>query len=95
MTKSIKQNLLGPKATLKDVLTALNKGIFGVVFMVDAQGVMQGLFTDGDVRRALLNNANLLDLATQYMNTNFKSGSTKLSRQENIQLMNEKIRHLK
>jgi perosamine synthetase len=94
MVKDIKRNLLGMWATLRDVLSVLNKGVFGVVFIVDDNGVMKGLFTDGDVRRVLLQGALLSEPAERYMNRDFVAGSTELSRTENVQLLAENIRHL-
>ncbi len=94
MAKDVSANLLGMSATLRDVLTLLNSGVFGVVFVVSDDGVMQGLLTDGDVRRALLYGASLSDAAERFMNRDFTSGSTKFSRQENIRLLTERVRHM-
>lgn len=94
MSRDISANLLTISATLRDVLTVLNSGVFGVVFIVSDDGVMQGLLTDGDVRRALLQGAALFDDAERFMNRDFISGSTKFSRQENIRLLTETVRHM-
>jgi len=94
MPRNVSANLLGTSATLRDVLTVLNKGVFGVVFIVDDDGVMQGLFTDGDVRRALLAGQSLSHPAERAMNRNFVAGSTELSRRDNIRLLTETVRHL-
>src|SRR5438128_7775693 len=90
----IQRNLLKLDCVLRDVLEVLNKGVFGVVFLVDENGVMRGLFTDGDVRRALLSGATLTTPAASCMNTRFTSGSSLRSRQENLVLLSEKIRHV-
>ncbi|MFZ0549044.1 MAG: aminotransferase class I/II-fold pyridoxal phosphate-dependent enzyme [Candidatus Promineifilaceae bacterium] len=94
MPKDIRKNLIDLDASLEDVLSVLNQGVFGVVFVVDDQGVMQGLFTDGDVRRALLKGAALSEAAEKYMNRSFTAGKTILSRQENLRLLSETVRHL-
>jgi perosamine synthetase len=94
MTKDIQKNLLNLSASLRDVLSLLNQGVFGVVFVVDDLGVMQGLFTDGDVRRALLNGAALNESAAKHMNRSFTAGRTTLTRQQNLRLLSETIRHL-
>ena len=57
MDKDVSLNILPLDALLRDVLVTLNKGVFGVVFIADKDGHVQGLFTDGDVRRALLEGA--------------------------------------
>ena len=87
-------NVLPSGATLQEVLERLNRGIGGVIFIVDAAGVMVGLFTDGDTRRALLGGALLSDFAGQHMNRRFAAGRASASRQENLQLLTERIRHL-
>jgi perosamine synthetase len=92
--REISENLLPHTATLKDVLERLNHGIQGVVFIVDEAGVMVGLFTDGDARRALLAGSALMDPAAQHMNRRFTAGKADASRQENLQLLNERVRHL-
>jgi perosamine synthetase len=92
--RDITANLLSHKSTLKDVLERLNKGIEGVVFIVDDAGVMCGLFTDGDSRRALLSGGQLSDPALQHMNRRFTAGQAQASRQENLKLLNERVRHL-
>jgi perosamine synthetase len=94
MNRDIKANLVSVSATIKDVLTVLNRGVFGVVFLVDDEGVMQGLFTDGDVRRALLKGAVLSDGAEGFMNRDFVAGRHTNSRQENVHLLTETVRHL-
>lgn len=94
MKKNIGNNILNMRSALRDVLLMLNKGVFGLVIIVDDEGIARGIFTDGDVRRALLQNADLSDLAEQYMNRKFVAGRSHFTRQENLQLMNEKIRHV-
>lgn len=94
MARDVSANLLGISVTLRDVLTVLNRGVFGVVFLVDDDGVMQGLLTDGDIRRALLQEASLSDAAQRFMNRDFVAGSDAFSRQENIRLLTEHVRHL-
>ncbi len=92
--RDISENILPGSATLKDVLMALNRGIQGVVFIVDDAGVMIGLFTDGDARRALLGDGQLSDSALQHMNRKFTVGKAADSRQENLKLLNDRVRHL-
>ena len=89
----ISDNILPHTATLKDVLVRLNRGIQGVVFIVDADGAMVGLFTDGDARRALLA-GNLSDSVEAHMNRKFSVGSADATRQENLKFLNDRVRHL-
>lgn len=92
--RDITRNLLPLRSTLRQVLERLNVGVQGVILMVDDDGCLRGLFTDGDARRALLGGASLDADAEAYMTRKFTAGSIRASRQENLRLLNEKIRHL-
>ena len=92
--KDIQENLVNVNATLRDVLTTLNKGVYGVVLIVDDSGIMKGMFTDGDVRRALLNGAVLSEPVKKHMNSKFVFGKTSMSHEENLRLLYDKIRHI-
>jgi perosamine synthetase len=92
--QDISRNILPLRSTLREVLERLNAGVQGVILMVDGEGRMQGLFTDGDARRALLGGAALDAAAEQHMNRRFTSGRLGVSRQQNLKLLTEKIRHL-
>jgi perosamine synthetase len=94
MPRDLSRNLLPDSASLRDVLVRLNEGIQGVVFLVDGAGKMTGLFTDGDARRALLGGAPLEAKAAEHTNRKFTAGSAAAPREENLQLLNERIRHL-
>ncbi len=94
MNKDITLNLLRKTASLKDVLTALDKGVYGVVFITDHRGMVEGLFTDGDVRRALLKGADLNTLAAHFMRVEFTFGLAEDSHDANIRLLSDRVRHL-
>lgn len=49
-------------------LTLLNENTKGIVFVVEADHTLCGALTDGDIRRALLNGANLQDIIEKSMN---------------------------
>ena len=42
-------------ATLNDAIISMTSGRLGVVLIMDKSGVLDGIFTDGDLRRALIN----------------------------------------
>lgn len=46
--------MIDESSTLKDALDIMHKGRIGAVVLTDAQGHLGGVFTDGDLRRALL-----------------------------------------
>lgn len=94
MNKKIENNLLPASVNLKEVLARLNSGVRGAVFIADVNHQVMGMFTDGDVRRALLNGASMHDLASKHMNKEFVKGSAASPRIDNLALLNEKIRHV-
>ncbi len=92
--KNISKNIISQSSTLRDVMAALNKGIYGVVLVTDKEGVLRGIFTDGDIRRNILGGATLDDPISEHMNRGFTYGSAESSHEENVKLLSEKIRHL-
>ena len=94
MSKDIQRNLLPLAASLREALALLNQGVSGAVFLVDGAGMLCGLFTDGDIRRALLAGAALDDDAVRWMNRKFTSGRASASHEENLRLLSKSIRHL-
>jgi perosamine synthetase len=92
--KDISRNILPLGSTLRQVLERLNAGVQGVVLMVDEEGRLRGIFTDGDARRALLGGAALEAPAEMHMNRRYTVGDASGCRQENLKLLTEKIRHL-
>ena len=55
---------------------------FQVVFVVDEDGHLKGLITNGDLRRHLIQGGSTADLVTACMNTDFRSVSLDASREE-------------
>ncbi len=88
------RHILPLDATLADVLHRMNEGIQGVLFLTDPSGKVEGMFTDGDVRRAMLQGAKLEQPAIRFANRSFASGSASASHNENLRLLTDKIRHL-
>jgi len=80
---------------LSEVLNKLNSNGNGIVCILNSDGDLQGIFTDGDFRRAILNGAHLKDSINKWMNTSFQSvqNVTSLDEQRKI-LINNKKRHL-
>lgn len=80
---------------LSEGLKKLNNNGNGIVCIVNDIGELQGIFTDGDFRRAILNGANLTDSINKWMNTTFMSAQndTALDEQRQLLIYNKK-RHL-
>jgi dTDP-glucose pyrophosphorylase len=54
-----RQVVMPPTASIKDAINNLNSTTMQVVLVVDAEGVLVGTLTDGDIRRSLLLDARL------------------------------------
>jgi arabinose-5-phosphate isomerase len=53
---------VGPEARLRDVIIAMTRCPLGAACVVEADGTLAGLITDGDVRRALTNHDDIREL---------------------------------
>ena len=73
-----------------DVLAALKRmeaSRFQIVFVLEEDGRLLGLITNGDLRRHLLGRGSTSDPVTVCMNRNFQSVSTDASREELLKLL--------
>ncbi len=71
--KDFSKYLISLDATIKSALVALNRlsNDVLVLLVVDGQKQLKGTITDGDIRRHLIKDGNLLDSVEIVMNTNF------------------------
>lgn len=53
--------LIGPNSPLRDAIVEISRKSLGAVFVVDAQGQIVGILTDGDLRRSLAAGGNPLE----------------------------------
>jgi arabinose-5-phosphate isomerase len=83
------------KTVLRDVLFAITKAGAGAALVVDDEGKLAGIITDGDVRRVLLADETALSkLASEVMSTNPRTiGPDKLAT-EGLRLMEEPPRQI-
>lgn len=72
----------------------LNEGVGGIVLLVDMSGVLSGLATDGDVRRALLSGHDTQSPALDFMVRSFTSGHINDDRAKNLSRLSATVRHL-
>jgi perosamine synthetase len=72
----------------------LNAGIGGVVLFVNNDGVMTGLATDGDMRRAVLSGCGMEAKADEFMQRNFTFASISDDRTTALGKMSDAVRHL-
>ena len=73
MTKTFKEILVSPQTEIKDVLEIINQAPHnnlpsGIALIVDDSTSLLGIVTDGDIRRALLENHNLNETVDVIMN---------------------------
>lgn len=52
---------IGPEASLVEALLEMSRGTIGTVAITDAGGRVQGIFTDGDLRRTLLRGSHVFE----------------------------------
>lgn len=72
-TDQLKKHILPAEASVKDALDAINALSGGrmILFVTDADGMILGAVTDGDIRRALLRGVNVADNVKLAMNSRF------------------------
>lgn len=56
-------------ATIEDVMRTISNGIASAAFAITPKGVLVGVMTDGDIRRALLEGSKMSDLASPFIQT--------------------------
>lgn len=59
--------------TLRDALSIINDNGKGICFVVKKNNLLIGILTDGDIRRAILNNCDIDSSVTDYMNKDYFS----------------------
>jgi len=65
-----KKVLLSENATIKEALRVINSGAMQIALVVDDEQKLLGTLTDGDIRRAILNDMDLADTILPIINTN-------------------------
>ncbi|MGM4906785.1 nucleotidyltransferase family protein [Tardiphaga sp. 866_E4_N2_1] len=66
---NVQETLVGPLATIKDVIETIERSSAKVALVVDADRRLLGTVTDGDVRRGLLRGVNIDNSASVIMNS--------------------------
>ncbi len=95
LDSSYERAVLPPTATIKQVLLNLNKTALQICLIVEEDGVLLGILTDGDIRRGLLNGANLDTKIDTILHQNILVVPPELDHETAIKVMQaNKIRHL-
>lgn len=90
----LKGMVASPSATLKEALTLIDANGIGVVFATDANGLLTGVLTEGDIRRALLSGTSLDQPCAPFLRKDYTAGRSGAPRNENLELMSRRILHL-
>ncbi|MDA2989478.1 MAG: aminotransferase class I/II-fold pyridoxal phosphate-dependent enzyme [Actinomycetota bacterium] len=78
-------------ASLLECMRIVNEGALGTALIVDGDGSVLGILTDGDIRRALLAGGSLKDRADSYANSDFVFGSVNDSPSELMKKVDERV----
>jgi dTDP-glucose pyrophosphorylase len=81
------QATLDPKSSVRDAIDKLNETGFQIVLIKDEDNRLLGTITDGDIRRALVNNTHLDAGSESIMNANAQVVSPEKSRSEVLKIM--------
>ena len=87
MTERWSGAIVARTGTIRDGLTALDRGAAGTALAVDEDGRLVGIATDGDLRRALLRGAALDDLLEVALNHEFLAVPAGRGRADALDLM--------
>jgi dTDP-glucose pyrophosphorylase len=87
MSRDFRSSLVAESGTLLDAMRALDAGAIEIAFVVDEAERFVGTLTDGDVRRALLGGAALLDSLLPHVNRRAIRLGTGSGRVEALELM--------
>jgi dTDP-glucose pyrophosphorylase/CBS domain-containing protein len=71
MDAKIEKCCVRQNASLLEAMRAINDGAFGIALILDSKSQLEGVLTDGDVRRALLKGATLNSPVTAFVNRKF------------------------
>jgi perosamine synthetase len=81
-------------ASMRDALRVIDRNACGVGFVVDTDGRLQGVVTDGDVRRAILRDVPLEAKVVDFMTANPVSVDAGTAAEKIIGLMSGRIKYI-
>lgn len=87
MSNSLEKVVLSAEHTVLDALGVINTAALKVCLIIDEKWHLLGVVTDGDIRRAILNNVALTQSVTAVMNRTPVTISSKLSRTQLLDVM--------
>lgn len=87
MNNNLEKVVLSTEHTVLDALHVINAAALKVCLIIDEKWHLLGVVTDGDIRRAILNNVELTQSVVAVMNRNPVTISSKLSRAQLLDVM--------
>lgn len=94
MNVTIEQLIIDEDKTIGDALKCIDSNAQGICFIINTESFPVGVLTDGDIRRAFINGADLAVKVTEVMNRDFTIASVDTTPEKINQMLNEKIRHI-
>ncbi len=94
MFPSIEEMAIAEGKTLREAVVMIDRNAQGIVFVVDENGRLKGLLTDGDIRRSLLKGSTLEAKVSEVMNRRFTFRHVETPPEEITPLLNDHIRHI-
>lgn len=93
MNAKIEPLLIGPGATVREAIAAINRGKSQIALVVDLDQRLIGTLTDGDIRRALLRGETLDSAVEGIMRRNFRALPENATESEALADMRRKLVH--
>tara|TARA_B110000908_G_scaffold172394_1_gene239537 strand:- start:2225 stop:3271 length:1047 start_codon:yes stop_codon:yes gene_type:complete len=90
MSHNWKNILVSPLASIQEVLKIIDKEALKLALVVDKENKLLGTVTDGDIRRALINNISLHSTVSEIMFTSPTTVEIDTPRTQIIKIMDEK-----
>lgn len=90
MSKNWERVVISPNASMRDALAVINAEALRICLVVDHEQRLLGVVTDGDIRRAILNNGALTQSVTAVMNSTPITVSQKMTRAELLSIMRDR-----
>lgn len=95
MAKPLELFLVNPHHNLKQVMQKIDQNGYGIALVADEKNFLQGVVTDGDIRRSILKGISLDVPIATIMNPSFVSVVVGYSSEQILELMNQKLyRHI-
>lgn len=90
-----RKTVLGPSATLQEAIAHLDNTGLQIILIASPDGVLLGTLTDGDVRRAIINQVDLSENISVVMQSSPFTATPSVSREDAVNtLRNNQIMHL-